>query len=105
MSAAAPALEPAQLARVTAFALLLWISGAVLIRLTIPLGVFSGGGLTVLAFAVGVAINPPTIWLVRRLGGLRCHRGGCGERGARLCPKGEKVALGRAGGGPDGAKD
>lgn len=71
MSAASPALSPAQLARVAAFALLLWISGAVLIRLTIPLGVFSGGGLTVLAFAVGIAINGPTIWLVQRLGGLR----------------------------------
>lgn len=64
-------LTPVQALRVAGLALLLWASGAVLIRLTMPLGVFSGGWLTVLAFVVGVAINPPTIWLVRQLGGLR----------------------------------
>lgn len=71
MSSPSHALSPVQAARVAAFALLLWISGVVVIRLTIPLGLFSGGGLTVLAFALGIAINGPTIWLVRRLGGLR----------------------------------
>ncbi|MEI6159754.1 MAG: hypothetical protein WCP77_07970 [Roseococcus sp.] len=65
------ALSPVQMLRVSAFAVLLWISGAVLIRLTIPLGVFSGGVLTVLAYAIGIAINVPTIWLARLLGGLR----------------------------------
>ena len=69
MSAAA--LSPVQTLRIAGLALLLWASGALLIRMTMPLGVFSGGGLTVLAFAVGVAINPPTIWLMQRLGGLR----------------------------------
>ena len=71
MSPSSHALSPAQALRVAGLALLLWASGAVLIQLAIPLGVFSGGGLTVLAFVIGVAINPPTIWLVRRLGGLR----------------------------------
>lgn len=71
MSHPSQALSPAQALRVTGLALLLWALGAVLIQITIPLGVFSGGGLTLLAFALGIAINPPTIWLVRRLGGLR----------------------------------
>jgi hypothetical protein len=65
------ALSPVQALRVAGLALLLWASGAVLIRVSMPLGVFSGGGLTVLAFLVGVAINPPTIWLLQQLGGLR----------------------------------
>ncbi len=60
-----------QTLRVSAFALLLWITGAVLIRLLIPFEVFAGGALTVLIFAAGIAINVPTIWLIQRMGGLR----------------------------------
>jgi hypothetical protein len=71
MSHSSGALSSTQVLRVSAFALLLWISGAILIRLLTPLGVFSGGVLTVLIFAGGVAFNIPTIWLVERLGGLR----------------------------------
>ena len=65
------ALSPAQTLRVSVFSLLLWITGAVMIRLLIPFEVFAGGALTVLVFAAGIAINVPTIWLVQRLGGLR----------------------------------
>lgn len=71
MSHTSQILSPAQVVRVSTVALLLWISGAILIRLLTPLGVFSGGALTVLAFAGGVAFNWPTLWLVERLGGLR----------------------------------
>jgi hypothetical protein len=66
-----PALSPSQFLRVSALALLLWITGAVMIRVLIPFEVFAGGVLTVLIFAVGIAINLPTIWLIQRLGGLR----------------------------------
>lgn len=71
MSHSTQMLSPAQMLRVSLIALLLWISGAVMIRLLTPLGVFSGGALTALIFAAGVAINWPTLWLVERLGGLR----------------------------------
>ncbi|MBS7790806.1 hypothetical protein KTR66_12415 [Roseococcus sp. SDR] len=71
MSHSTQTLSRAQMGRVSILALLLWMSGAILIRLLTPLGVFSGGVLTVLAFAGGVAFNWPTIWLVERLGGLR----------------------------------